>query len=480
MATNLPVRSATMNTSEDVIADEDTSEVTKLFHERLQAWKHACGYLEDYVSSTEKMQVAHGKEYEKVLKTVSNPLKEGNHFSTDLGGITGMFDNIRSNTQAISNQHTETAKNLKGTVLPVFERLHAEIKAKQKEHSKGINKSSKSVDKARAATQKHIELLGSNTSAFGSSTPSSKADPNADPFVLQKGVYHRLNRQIQEENAARQDMLTVQANFSQFEEHIVQVFQQGLGAFNQALSLQLDRSHAQYADMTTTTQQINPRFEWNAFVQSKSDVLIDPHAPPRSLETVGFANQDHRSTQALIQGGLERKSGLLKRFDAGFYSITPAMFLHEFKTDDNLAKDPTPETSLYLPDCTVGGLNGALFNIKGKDASGSKVANAMSRASEYEFRASSNADAERWYSVIESIVGNRASSAVTSPVSPASSEKRNFSGLTPGSETGASRNVSAGSGYGNLGAPQESGVVHPTGTMPAGADSGVPGQPGQY
>jgi hypothetical protein len=55
-------------TDDDAIPDEDTSEVTKLFHERLQAWKHACGYLEDYVSATEKMQHAHAKEYEKVLK----------------------------------------------------------------------------------------------------------------------------------------------------------------------------------------------------------------------------------------------------------------------------------------------------------------------------------------------------------------------------------------------------------------------------
>lgn len=45
------------------------------------------------------MQHAHAKEYEKVLKTVSHPLKEGHHFDQSLGGVAGMFDNIRSNTQ---------------------------------------------------------------------------------------------------------------------------------------------------------------------------------------------------------------------------------------------------------------------------------------------------------------------------------------------------------------------------------------------
>lgn len=65
---NLPTRTATNATDDDAIPDEDTSEVTKLFHERLQAWKHAVGYLEDYIEATEKMQHTHAKEYEKVLK----------------------------------------------------------------------------------------------------------------------------------------------------------------------------------------------------------------------------------------------------------------------------------------------------------------------------------------------------------------------------------------------------------------------------
>lgn len=50
------------------LADRSAVQVTKLFQERLQAWKHACGYLEDYIEATEKMHHTHGKEYEKVLK----------------------------------------------------------------------------------------------------------------------------------------------------------------------------------------------------------------------------------------------------------------------------------------------------------------------------------------------------------------------------------------------------------------------------
>lgn len=63
-----PTVSRALTADDDAIPGEDTSEVTKLFAERLAAWKHAVGYLEDYITATEKTHHAHGKEYERVLK----------------------------------------------------------------------------------------------------------------------------------------------------------------------------------------------------------------------------------------------------------------------------------------------------------------------------------------------------------------------------------------------------------------------------
>ena len=52
--------------------------------ERLQAWKHACGYLEEYITATEKMQKAHSKEYEKVLKASSRSSATGKPLLTNM------------------------------------------------------------------------------------------------------------------------------------------------------------------------------------------------------------------------------------------------------------------------------------------------------------------------------------------------------------------------------------------------------------
>lgn len=355
---------------------------------------------------------------------------------------------------------------MKGTVLPIFERLHLEIKNKQKELAKGVGKGSKAVDKARAATQKHVELLGQHAAVHDSSGGNVSA--STDPYILQKGVHHRLHKQIQEENATRQDMLTVQSNFSTFEAHIVETFQQGMGHLMQTMSTQLDQNKVMYGNMVQKAQSMNPLFEWNGFVKRNSNILIDPNAPQRNVNNVSFPNQGHRATQAMIQGSLERKSGVLKKFEAGFYVVTPSKFFHGFKTDDNLAKDPAPELSLYLPEATMGGLNGNAFNIKGKDVSGGKMGAAMSTKSEYSFKAHSGQDAEQWYRVLESLVGtapgSAATSTVASPISPADSQKSNtFSPVGSRSASGTSSMPQ-----------QEAGVTSP------GGSSGVTGKPGEY
>ncbi|CAA9966248.1 PH domain-containing protein [Pyrenophora teres f. maculata] len=401
--TEMPSRSTTNRSDDDAIPGEDTSEVTKLFAERLQAWKHAVAYLEDYVTATEKTNHAHGKEYERVLKTVKDPLKEGHHFDQSLGGIAGMFENMRSNTQGLSNQHYETAKQLKGTILPIFDRLHTEIKNKNKELTKGAGKGSKAVDKARQQTQKHIELLGQYTATFDSHHGNLKATD--DPYVISRGVNHRLHKQVQEENNNRQDLISVQNSFAQFEAHIIQTIQQGMTQFQTIMNTQAEQIKAAYTDMVGTAQRVPVDFEWNGFIQRNNNILIDPSAPARNAADITFPNQNHRSTQPLISGSLEKRGKIMRSYDTNYYVITPAKFMHEYKTDDDLAKDPVPEMSLYLPDCIIGAVNGQKFNVKGKDVSKGKIGGAFSMTHEFAFKAHTPQAAAQWYEVIKQAAG---------------------------------------------------------------------------
>ena len=309
----------------------------------------------------------------------------------------------------------------------MLERLHSEIKSKGKELSGGAVKGSKAVDKARNTTQKHIELLGQHTAALDAS--GGKVEAANDPYVIQRGIKHRLGLQVAEENNNRNDLIAVQKSFQQFEAHVLQTIQQAMAAFSQYVCGQAERQRTMYGDMVSNVQRIPPDFEWQGFIKRNGDLLVDPSVPQRSVSSISFPNQNHAATQPLIAGVLERKSRL-RGYNSGYYVVTPAGYLHEFKDDDDFRKDPSPELSLYLPECTVGGINGEKFNVKGKDASKGKVGAALAMSHELAFRAPTPSNAEKWWSTIRKVAGEaNMTGEMPEPDSPV--ESRNVSGQQP-------------------------------------------------
>ena len=313
--------------------------------------------------------------------------------------------------------YLDTEKNLKGSVIPTLERLHKEIKNKSKELKSGASKGAKAVEKARQMTQKHIELLGHNSASFDAAA-GNKIEQHHDPYILKRGINHRLNKQVIEENNHRNDILAVQESFQQFEGHLLLTAQGAMEQFFLFMGGQLERQRAMYADILSTAQRIPPDFEWVNFVVRNDATLVNPDSPPRSFESITFPNMDHRSTKPLIEGSLERRSrAVIKGYSTGYYVVSQARYLHEFKSDDDFKKDPSPDLSLYLPDCIVGAIDGVKFNVKGKDVSSSKVGNAFHTNTELSFKAHTPNDAEKWWSVIKE--ATRSPAAVASPAASA-------------------------------------------------------------
>lgn len=337
---------------------------------------------------------------------------------------------MRSNTQSLINTNIETEKSIKGSVLPILERLHKEIKHKSKELAHGAQKGAKEVEKARNTTQKHIELLGQQSAAFDSA--GGHLHSNDDPYVVYRGVLHRLNGQVIAENNHRNDLIAVQNNFSGFEAHVIEVIQQAMEAFTQLAGGQAEKTRALHNDMLGSIQRVGPNFEWKAFEGRSVDRLVNPNDPPRSVESVQFPNMDHSSTRALIEGSLERKSRnkLSWGYSTGYYVVTPAKFLHEFKDSDNNRHDPKPELSIYLPDAIIGNPAGEKFSVKGKDKA-KGMSSKLTGSSELNFKAHTAADAQKWFQVISSVAtASAALSAGSSPVTstPASPNPQNPAG----------------------------------------------------
>lgn len=187
--------------------------------------------------------------------------------------------------------------------------------------------------------------------------------------------------------------------------------------------------------------------------------------------------------------------GGLGGYKSYYVAVTPAGFLHEYKSNDNFSSDPEPESSLHLPDCVVGAADGQKFTIKGKDSSGSKFTQKLHMTTEYQFKAHTAADAQQWRDIIASVTAGVSNSLPTSPVSPqtthdqyptslntaAAQQTTGTTGVAqPGSATAthAPQQIQPTSATATH-APQEIGVAsstgQTTGTLPAGqTTTGVP------
>lgn len=186
------------------------------------------------------------------VQKIEDPLKESEMFTQNAGGISSLFDNMRTNTSALAASHYETAKSIKSGVIPQLERLHTEIKAKTKELSSGATKGTKAVAKSREITQKHIDQLATNVGRFDSAGGGTKlSDPVEDPYIAKRKVLNKLHIQVGDENAQRQDLLAVQTGFQAFEAHVIQTVQGAMNAFYQAVGTQADKTKGLYGDIVS-------------------------------------------------------------------------------------------------------------------------------------------------------------------------------------------------------------------------------------
>ncbi|KLJ07608.1 hypothetical protein EMPG_10000 [Blastomyces silverae] len=440
LLTKLPQRSSTIKTTSTTNTAKSDDDLA-LEGDMSVAWKHVCGYLENYITATHKAHESQSKEFGKILKALPEPLEDALHFSDGTGGVVGLFDNLRTNTgvsklcvcrflqafltfvlqQAIVNLHRDTEKNLETIVLPILKQLHQEIKSKAKELKHGAEKCAKQVEKDSAATHEHIKMLGTYTAAFDT---GAKLESAHDPYLLKRGTSHRLNKQITEEDNYRKEMLQIQNSLSIFESHIVTTIQDALLQLSTCMGAHSGSLGKLYANMVDTAQQIPDNFEWMNFSVRNQDILINPEKPVRTIINATFPNQKHPATETLIEGTLERKSrAMIKGYSQGYYAISPAGYIHGFKDNDDYKRDPTPDISLYIPECSVGNGDGVKFTIKGKDVSGSKVGQAFATTTELTFKAHSKEVAKEWLDVLTKLAirpgPGSGSGAVSQTASPA-------------------------------------------------------------
>lgn len=153
-------------------------------------------------------------------------------------------------------------------------------------------------------------------------------------------------------------------------------------------------------------RSVQPTTEWIAFA-ARSDHLLDPDTPLRNPEAISYPGKDDPSVIPVHQGILERKSRFTKSYKEGFYVLTPAGYLHEYRSSDR-AKNPHPELSVFLPECTLGAPStnhsrSHKFHLEtGGGGAGAGIAKrkgpaALAGKSSYTFRGRSHDEMMEWW-----------------------------------------------------------------------------------
>lgn len=416
----------------DTEALQEHVDSTPVLIGRLENWHQGVKVTRAYVDGYYRLHSDIGANLEKTAKATNEaPQFPDSSTGAETGESTqgptlaNVFLSLRSQTLSLGQKNQTVLQGIKGTVIPQLDSLEDEIEKHYKTLRTQGSKGMKDVKNARESSQKLIETLGRVSSSFG----SREIDVKADPYVLKRRVEASIWDQIGKENTQAEAALSVQKSFASLEAHILQILQQCLSNLDGLIS-----SFGQYESevartVTQSFQSVNVDKELAHFKQVNKDSLVPDAGYQRSVSHVRFPNENHASTKPIIEGMLSRKTTVLKNYQQGYFVVTPAGYMHQFKSKEATA-DAHPELSLYLPECQLSGnSDDYTFRVVGKEAG--KV---LGSRHKYVFKTTSIVELESWYNAIARVTGNRPSdladedgedSAPSTPVEPPVSNMEN-------------------------------------------------------
>lgn len=429
----------------DTDALQEHVDSTAVLISRLEQWHQGVKAARAYVDGYHRLHTDIGSNLERTAKATN----EGPQFpdsgaargsaASDAPTLANVFLSLRTQTTSLAQKNQTVLQGIKGTVVPQLDSLEEEIEKHYKTLRTQGSKGMKEIKNARDSSQKLIETLGRVTSSFG----TRGIDHKDDPYVLKRRVEANIWDQVGKENTQAEAALSVQRSFASLETHILQILQQCLSNLDQLISGFAIYESDSAKQVTKNFQSINVEKELNYFKAVNKENLVPDTGYQRTVSHVHFPNENHSSTKPIIEGVLSRKTTVLKNYQQHYFVVTPAGYMHQFKSKDATA-DAQPELSWYLPDCQLSGnSDNYTFRVVGKEAG--KV---LGGRHKYVFKTTSIVELEAWYNAIARVTGNRPTdqaddegedSAPATPVEPPTktmenvklSEPRNAPASTP-------------------------------------------------
>lgn len=318
--------------------------------ERFQVWKSVCDTLITFFQGVHRVEQETSNELHRLGNAVHEVLPLRSTQFLNEGGLQDILNGVRENTRVIAEEHDALAKIVHSSIVLHLQKLKTEVKLHIRNIIQDTGRLATLVASERESSTRLITSL-TRSIAFAKASPLN-LESRQDPWLCNQLVVEQLRKQVQEENMLQKSILIMQTNSAQFEEGLVRAIQSIWAVYHEYNTRKSGEVYNRWANSANLIDVISPTTEWEAF-SSRENCLLDPDTPLRNPQKINYPGIGDPCTIPIHQGILLRKKRYTRSYGEGYFVITPAGYMHEFKSSD-IKKSSTPELSIFLLECTLG------------------------------------------------------------------------------------------------------------------------------
>ncbi|KAI9250267.1 hypothetical protein BY458DRAFT_536312 [Sporodiniella umbellata] len=361
----------------------------RLLLSRLETWRLALKNLIALFKSIASVETKTFKGFIGASRVIDVPFKQSNGQFLEHGGIQNVWSSIRDYTAQHATLHHENASYLERAVIPALRAIKEDTKTMVNSIQKDKNLKSTSIYRSRMRVDKLIADLD-HSIQYAQRSPH-QAGNQADPFLLNLSVIHNVRELCDHENQLHDSILNLQKESGVFEMKIIENIRYIIKKYEE-FRLKNKMEHQDFIGLVNSTfDRVKSNTEWDEFVRRHHYHLVMENSSYKTESSVEYPNQDSHYVRAVKIGPLEIKSGLMRSWTEGVYILTPAGFLHGYKTPKHFQTNPlNPSFSIFVPQTSVDDLDELTFEVVAEKK------RSLGHNSSYVFRAPSTHEAREW------------------------------------------------------------------------------------
>ncbi|KAI8981666.1 hypothetical protein BDF20DRAFT_862594 [Mycotypha africana] len=365
---------------------------------RLESWRIAIKNMVQLFKKIAAVEAQTAKGYINASKVVAVPFENSNgqFLEPGRGGVQDVWASLRDYTMQHGILRHESAGYIEKSVIPSLRAIKEDIRQMIASISKDKGLKNSHIFDGRMHVDRQITRLDKGIQHF--QRAPLQANESEDPFMLNLSIIHSIRGLCDRENELHDNIITLQKETGIFEQKIIENVRHTIHNF-QEWRIQNKLEVPDYlARVMDHFDQVKPGTEWNEFIRRNQYNLLSENSSYKTEQMVDYPNKNSRYCRAVKVGPLHHKSGASVRgWVEGMYILTPAGFLHGYKTPQQFQNNPTaPSYSIFVPHCNLD-RNDSDDSI---ELRGKEKRSALGLGTHHVFRARNRRETQEWFDAL--------------------------------------------------------------------------------